>query len=130
MSHVDTARAAEEARFSSFHAVEIRCSNAACAAAKQARGKRYLPEEAPRLPLVRCARAGHCTCRYYHLNDRRQGPRRASESGLPAQLMLQSAERRGRVSRRAEDSGDTGMQPMLDTVDESYYDYVNKKLCE
>ena len=101
-----------------------------CAAAKRSRNKRYLAAEAPRLPLDHCSRSGNCDCRYRHLDDRRQAPRRLSETGMPAQLQMQSTERRARVSRRAEDIGDTGTQRILDSLDDTYYEYLHRKLCD
>lgn len=119
----------------SYRAVEVRCSSRACAAAKLASERRFLIGEAPRLPLALCSRPEKCSCHYRHLDDRRQGPRRASESGLPAQLHLPGAERREQLSRRAEDLGRTAPAPVPvpvpDTLnDDSYYDYQHKKLCD
>jgi len=53
-----------------YHAVSIEPGARACAAANDARGKRFLSSAAPMLPLRECTRAT-CQCRYVHHNDRR-----------------------------------------------------------
>jgi hypothetical protein len=54
-----------------YPAVSIRCANG-CGAAQQLKGKRFLGNEAPPLPLADCD-AQHCQCRYHHHVDRRTG---------------------------------------------------------
>jgi hypothetical protein len=63
-----------------FHAVSIKPGPRCCHAAGSVAGVRFLSKEAPRLPLPQCDVAT-CECRYLHHDDRRSGPRRASEGG-------------------------------------------------
>ncbi|MEE4143835.1 MAG: hypothetical protein V2I26_03470 [Halieaceae bacterium] len=53
-----------------FASVAIHCGINGCAAAREIAGKRHLLEEAPALPLARCA-AKTCNCRYFRYGDRR-----------------------------------------------------------
>jgi hypothetical protein len=55
-----------------YPAVSIRCASGACAGAKSLKGRRYLGDEAPVLPLAECA-SSRCDCRYVHHVDRRTG---------------------------------------------------------
>jgi len=72
----------------------------ACAAVLACKGKRFLSAEAPRLPLPECD-ARRCDCKYRHFADRRDGARRADESGAPdARVTKNRREKRG---RRADD---------------------------
>jgi hypothetical protein len=64
-----------------WHAVSIVPGQQCCAAASGLVRKRFLSREAPTLPLKACDQA-HCSCRYDHHDDRRKGPRRASEMGV------------------------------------------------
>jgi hypothetical protein len=64
-----------------YHAVSIAPGAQACAAARGLQKKRFLSREAPVLPLKTCDEA-RCECRYTHHDDRRKGPRRASEMGV------------------------------------------------
>lgn len=65
----------------SWHAVAIAPGDRCCAAAHALEGQRFLSREAPPLPLKNCTQPA-CTCRYAHYDDRRKGPRRASELGV------------------------------------------------
>jgi hypothetical protein len=68
-----------------FHGVEIRSRDGiACAALEALEGTRFIAEEAPSVPLALCDRANECRCVYAHYEDRRGGPRRESDAGLPA----------------------------------------------
>jgi hypothetical protein len=58
-----------------YHAVSIRYPMNACEAAKQLTDKRFLANEAPKLPLPKCT-ASSCHCRYEHYEDRRGGEER------------------------------------------------------
>src|SRR5438034_11692856 len=62
-----------------WHAVRVFPAPRACAAVEEIRHKRYLSDEAPRLPLADCSSAWRCKCTYKHFQDRRMGPRRAAE---------------------------------------------------
>lgn len=58
-----------------FHCVEVRYQRDACDAVKRIGAKRFLPGEAPEIPLPGCT-AAKCSCRYVHHEDRRTGDRR------------------------------------------------------
>ena len=83
-----------------FSAVEIRPRVGACAAALQLRGRRFLAKNAPALPLRECS-AGHCSCRFSKLPDRRTEGRRLEHEGLSAVLFLTMDRRSKRDRRRA-----------------------------
>jgi hypothetical protein len=53
-----------------YRCVSIHSRKDACEPAKQLAGKRFLPREAPSLPLANCT-ATSCRCRYMHHEDRR-----------------------------------------------------------
>lgn len=53
-----------------FHGVSIRPTSGACRAAQLVANKRFLPNEAPALPLRECD-VSYCGCRYEHYQDRR-----------------------------------------------------------
>jgi hypothetical protein len=79
-----------------WHAVEIRSSRNACPACKALAGARFLSTEAPRLPVAGCLQSLTCNSVYVHHDDRRAGPRRGGEQGLPRA----SAAPTGRSERR------------------------------
>jgi hypothetical protein len=62
----------QEGGDSRYPAVSIRTSRTGCPAAEALRGQRFLPEEAPPLPLPQCTWA-RCNCKYSHHVDRRSG---------------------------------------------------------
>ena len=62
----------EESSGSRYPAVSVRTSRNGCPAAEALRGQRFLPEEAPPLPLPGCTWA-RCNCKYSHHVDRRSG---------------------------------------------------------
>jgi hypothetical protein len=64
-----------------YHAVSIAPGDRCCAASRDLVGKRFLSRDAPPLPLKDCTQPT-CTCRYAHYDDRRKGPRRATELGV------------------------------------------------
>jgi hypothetical protein len=64
-----------------WHAVSIVPGSKSCAAAARLVRQRFLSRNAPVLPLKACDQA-ICACRYDHHDDRRKGPRRASEMGV------------------------------------------------
>jgi len=64
-----------------YHAVSVVAGPQACAVARALADKRFISREAPPLPLAGCTQE-HCDCRYAHHEDRRKGPRRASEMGV------------------------------------------------
>lgn len=86
-----------------WKAVEVISELRGCAASKQLKGKRFLCDEAPTLPLPGCT-AANCNCRYKHFSDRRSGPRRADELGVHVHLMDNiPSNRRSIRGRRRED---------------------------
>ena len=66
-----------------WHAVSIVGGPDSCPASLELRAKRYLPHDAPRLPMPACTCPLKCKCVYRHYADRRANPRRASERGRP-----------------------------------------------
>jgi hypothetical protein len=57
---------------SNFHAVSIKYSKNACAAAKDMSGRRFLSGAAPKIPLAGCD-VLECNCKFVHHADRRTG---------------------------------------------------------
>jgi hypothetical protein len=81
-----------------FHGVSITpCANS-CAQAVEYQHKRFLPNEAPTLPLPECNK--HCTCTYKHHNDRRTG---ADRRALSIKMGEQNADHRELKGRRKVD---------------------------
>ncbi|MDE2219270.1 MAG: hypothetical protein KGL25_05915 [Gammaproteobacteria bacterium] len=66
----------------SWRAVSVVPAGAACEAALQLRGRRFLTNAAPRLPLPECNLQNECRCKYRHLADRRGPPRRQNDSAF------------------------------------------------
>ncbi|HNP34927.1 MAG TPA: hypothetical protein PKK10_03645 [Woeseiaceae bacterium] len=90
---------------SRYHAVAIRYSQFACAAARDIEGHRFLASTAPRLPLPGCDRDS-CDCRFQHYDDRRSGHDRRSpfaSGGLAASTGKYEQERRQGDERRLDD---------------------------
>jgi hypothetical protein len=85
-----------------WHAVEIIPARFACPEVRALGKRRFLSREAPRLPIPDCSTPWRCECVYRHHSDRRAGPRRAEERGLPAVPWIASNRRRKR-GRRADD---------------------------
>jgi hypothetical protein len=85
-----------------FHAVSVLAPSSCCAAARDLEGKRFLSTEAPGLPLKTCTKAT-CTCRYAHHDDRRKGPRRASDVTHAQNQFFRGDERRRARGRRITD---------------------------
>ena len=86
-----------------YHAVSVRQTAAACAAAKIIRERRFLSAEAPMLPLPDCNTPRSCRCRYQHFEDRREGPRRDADVGLPGMNWYVEERRVAQYGRRATD---------------------------
>jgi hypothetical protein len=59
-----------------YHCVELRYRSDACDAVKRIGAKRFLPGEAPEIPVAGCD-AAKCACRYVHHEDRRHTDRRS-----------------------------------------------------
>jgi hypothetical protein len=118
-----------------WHAVEIRGGRRCCDAARALAGKRFLPGEAPSLPLPDCDCGSRCECRYRHHEDRRCGPRRAAD-GAFASPPTGNEDRRHAEGRREQDHekpfwDEEEAPPPTSTLDDTYYEYVrNSKLFE
>ncbi len=85
-----------------FHGVSIKASgDFPCTAAIDLRGRRFLADEAPPLPLNGCVDPQNCRCVYEHFDDRRTGLRRESDEGMP--LKDYSKDMRDGVGRRVTD---------------------------
>jgi hypothetical protein len=83
-----------------WHAVTIVPCAAACDAAQQLRGRRFLARAAPRLPLAGCTNHDHCQCKYQHYADRRGDPRRNADSDAGKAAKTPAKERRRPGERR------------------------------
>src|SRR5690606_16197920 len=81
-----------------YRAVSIKAGKTACHKVRQLSDQVFLCKEAPFVPLDLCDCRNQCKCRYIHLDDRRQSPRRSADSGLPTGYV--ENERRARVDRR------------------------------
>jgi hypothetical protein len=87
----------------SFHCVSIVAGPEGCAAAQSLKDIRLLSAEAPRLPLDGCDHPDACPCIYRHFDDRRRGPRRATDSGGLADPWSATERRHFGRGRRATD---------------------------
>lgn len=78
----------------------------ACEVVKSMSGRRFLPGQAPNLPLAGCS-AARCNCKYVHFDDRRSGERREDRGAQVRKLQsLDWAERRyGRGRRKTDRRG-------------------------
>jgi hypothetical protein len=85
-----------------YHAVSVQSPPKGCNAVKELEGIRFLSTEAPSLPLKTCT-AATCTCRYAHHDDRRAGPRRASDVTRAQNQFFRGDERRRAGGRRITD---------------------------
>jgi len=88
-----------------FHAVSIKFTSGACAAARNLKGKRFLSSAAPRIPLPDCD-VLECKCRFLHHKDRRDGDDRRdlTHPDLPRV--------RGRSKRTSESGGNGEKSPI------------------
>jgi hypothetical protein len=84
-----------------WYAVAIEPGPKACAAIKAMSDKPYLMSEAPTLPLSNCV--ANCSCRYRHMEDRRQDNRRAPFSENSAFANATGYNRRNGPGRRRTD---------------------------
>jgi hypothetical protein len=113
---------AEKPNVTLYHAVAIRCEKTPCQAAQDNQTERYLSAEAPLLPLDQCDRPDQCNCRYQHYEDRRGGPRRRSEQGLPGDTDSERLERRYVTDRRANNDSDEAKP--FSVHEDSYHEHV------
>lgn len=86
-----------------YHAVSIRAGSRACGTAKALKEERFLSVDAPSLPLGNCPSPRKCQCRYRHHEDRREGPRRDRDVGLPGIFWTLAERRQIEIGRRATD---------------------------
>lgn len=63
-----------------FHGISVKCGPHPCQAIGALRGQRFLPEEAPTLPLAGCDQ-DKCQCAYSHHRDRRDAEDRRAGWG-------------------------------------------------
>jgi len=73
----EQAQARPKSKNTQFHAVSIKYSGQACAAAHEMAGRRFLATAAPKLPLPGCDIL-ECNCRFAHHDDRRSNKDRRS----------------------------------------------------
>ena len=66
-----------------FHGIAVEPGDEACEAVRRLAGRRFLSEDAPRLPLDECQCVEGCRCVYRHYSDRRTEVRRDADMGLP-----------------------------------------------
>jgi hypothetical protein len=85
-----------------WHAVSVATGPTACGAAQKLGTMRFLPGDAPRLPLGDCKTPLTCRCVYRHYVDRRADARRAMDRGM-YRLYNGNDRRRRPRGRRAED---------------------------
>jgi hypothetical protein len=85
-----------------WHSVSLLGRGRACAQILALRDRRFLSVEAPPLPLAECTNAPDCTCVYRHHRDRRDGPRRSTET-TGVRSATPSRERRAGRGRRKDD---------------------------
>jgi hypothetical protein len=93
-------------RSTPYHSVSIQIQSGACRAAQEIRGRRFLSDEAPLLPLPGCTSV-QCNCTFVHYADRRGRQDRRGElprgSGPAGETGEFEAERRSLRERRHED---------------------------
>lgn len=80
VSETPAASARPKSSNTQFHAVSIKYSGAACKAAIEMSGRRFLATAAPKLPLPDCD-VLECNCRFAHHDDRRSNKDRRSPFG-------------------------------------------------
>jgi len=88
-----------------FHAVSIKFSSPACAAARKLTGRRFLATAAPKLPLEDC-NVLECKCRFVHHKDRRSSKDRRSPfgpGGVSGGTGAYDSEQRDGADRRKKD---------------------------
>ena len=84
-----------------YHGIEVVTGTLTCEAAAAITRRRFLSDEAPRLPIENCDNPQGCECRYTHFKDRRTDARRDCDSGLPQRAHPE--EKRGQGGRRITD---------------------------
>ena len=109
-----------------YHAVIIRAGREPCQEVLDKAGDRLLSNEAPLLPLKDCDRPEKCSCRYQHFEDRRKGPRRGEEIGMPGKKDPDQVDRRRVRGRRADDieEEDEQDQEPVSVHQDSYFQHT------
>lgn len=88
-----------------YHAVSVRfIKNNACEAAKKLGDTRLLASQATTLPLPGCTNSSRCKCTFVHHQDRRSGPRRDADVGMPGATFTGEDRRQHRHGRRKTDN--------------------------
>jgi hypothetical protein len=93
-----------KAKSEPWHGVSIVGRGKCCPALDSYRGARFLPGQAPRLPLAECDQPQTCTCTYRHYPDRRTEQRRDGDTAAPVGATRPVAEKRSSRGRRATDA--------------------------
>ena len=107
--HARASRAKSLSDTDNYRCVELRYPGNACDAVKRIGAKRFLPAEAPGIPVPGCDRAS-CSCRYAHHEDRRDDERRHPFAQMASQPPSSAGgERRTRKDRRK--SAKTAFRP-------------------
>ncbi|HEV2704124.1 MAG TPA: hypothetical protein VGV09_21045 [Steroidobacteraceae bacterium] len=83
-----------------YRAVSVAPGSPCCSAATTIAGTRYLPRDAPRLPLVACTMTPACSCKFKKVVDRRDGERRDTDAKANNSVVSGTKDRR-RAGRRA-----------------------------
>ena len=109
-----------------YHAVIIRAGREPCQEVVEKSGERVLSSEAPLLPLKDCDRPERCRCRDQHFQDRRKGPRRGEEIGMPGKKDPDQMERRRVRGRRADDIPEEEEQDQepISVHEDSYFQHT------
>ena len=84
---------------SPWHAVSIAKGRRPCAAVARFNGQRWLPKNAPKLPVEGCTLTA-CDCRYRHHDDRRAKARRESDTGAGSRGVKEGDRRVSQSDRR------------------------------
>lgn len=100
----------KQVRRGNYHCVEVHGGHPACETVKRLDGNRFLPDEAPGLPMPGC-NAQTCTCRYVHHEDRREDDRRNAYRQWSIDLPDIDGERRDRNDRRK--SSENAFKPTM-----------------
>ncbi|MDJ0911522.1 MAG: hypothetical protein QNI99_20220 [Woeseiaceae bacterium] len=115
---------ADPAEARKYHAVIIRAGREPCQEVVERSGDRLLSADAPLLPLKECDRPEKCSCRYQHYEDRRKGPRRGDEIGMPGKKDPDQMERRNVRGRRADDIPEEDEQKPISVHEDSYFQHA------
>ncbi len=85
-----------------FHCVSVKPRSKSCSEARKLREERFLPAEAPPIPLPGCT-AAECGCVYVHHDDRRHQARRDAHLHKAFEMDEGKLERRKSRGRRKAD---------------------------